>query len=144
MDFGNPRETGVYTVLGEGGLELRAREAHQLKVPVALEWVPLLPMVATTTKYPQDLVLGVVAALHVVKGQVVVAMAMAMATFLSGNSTSTLQQSRRSSGILTRALATGGGTQDRHIRFWNAFTGTMLNELDTARSQVCPTFPSRI
>ena len=142
MDFGNPRETGVYTVLGEGGLELRAREAHQLKVPVALEWVPLLLMVATTTKYPQDLVLGVVSALHVVQGQIIVAMA--MATFLSGKSTNTLQQSRCSSGILMRALATGGGTQDRHIRFWNAFTGTMLNELDTARSQVCPTFPSRI
>jgi len=33
-------------------------------------------------------------------------------------------------------LATGGGTQDKHIRFWNTFTGTMLNELDTG-SQVC-------
>ncbi|KIJ66088.1 hypothetical protein HYDPIDRAFT_27283 [Hydnomerulius pinastri MD-312] len=28
-------------------------------------------------------------------------------------------------------LATGGGTQDKHIRFWNTFNGTMLNELDT-------------
>ncbi|KAF9237850.1 WD40-repeat-containing domain protein [Melanogaster broomeanus] len=33
-------------------------------------------------------------------------------------------------------LATGGGTQDKHIRFWNTFNGTMLNELDTG-SQVC-------
>lgn len=32
-------------------------------------------------------------------------------------------------------LATGGGTQDKHIRFWNTGTGTMLNELDTG-SQV--------
>ncbi|EIN06407.1 WD40 repeat-like protein [Punctularia strigosozonata HHB-11173 SS5] len=33
-------------------------------------------------------------------------------------------------------LATGGGTQDKHIRFWNVFNGAMLNELDTG-SQVC-------
>ncbi|OAX33125.1 WD40 repeat-like protein [Rhizopogon vinicolor AM-OR11-026] len=33
-------------------------------------------------------------------------------------------------------LATGGGTQDKHIRFWNTFSGTMLSELDTG-SQVC-------
>ena len=32
-------------------------------------------------------------------------------------------------------LATGGGTQDKHIRFWNVINGTMLNELDTG-SQV--------
>lgn len=32
-------------------------------------------------------------------------------------------------------LATGGGTQDKHIRFWNVYNGTMLNELDTG-SQV--------
>jgi cell division cycle 20-like protein 1 (cofactor of APC complex) len=32
-------------------------------------------------------------------------------------------------------LATGGGTQDKHIRFWNTATGTLLNELDTG-SQV--------
>lgn len=32
-------------------------------------------------------------------------------------------------------LATGGGTQDKHIRFWNTFNGTMLSELDTG-SQV--------
>ncbi|KAH9962478.1 WD40 repeat-like protein [Russula compacta] len=33
-------------------------------------------------------------------------------------------------------LATGGGTQDKHIRFWNVQFGTMLSELDTG-SQVC-------
>ncbi|RDB20729.1 Fizzy-related [Hypsizygus marmoreus] len=33
-------------------------------------------------------------------------------------------------------LATGGGTQDKHIRFWNTINGSMLNELDTG-SQVC-------
>ncbi|KAL4071327.1 WD40-repeat-containing domain protein, partial [Scleroderma yunnanense] len=33
-------------------------------------------------------------------------------------------------------LATGGGTQDKHIRFWNTYNGSMLNELDTG-SQVC-------
>ena len=32
-------------------------------------------------------------------------------------------------------LATGGGTQDKHIRFWNTVNGTMLSELDTG-SQV--------
>ncbi|KAJ7812535.1 WD40 repeat-like protein [Mycena leptocephala] len=45
-----------------------------------------------------------------------------------------------------RVLATGGGAQDNHIRFWNTISGTMLNELDTG-SQVynliciwkCPT-----
>ncbi|KAH9888320.1 WD40 repeat-like protein [Cubamyces lactineus] len=33
-------------------------------------------------------------------------------------------------------LATGGGTADKHIRFWNVQNGTMLSELDTG-SQVC-------
>ena len=33
-------------------------------------------------------------------------------------------------------LATGGGTQDKHIRFWNVLNGSMLHELDTG-SQVC-------
>ncbi|KAH9949307.1 WD40 repeat-like protein [Amylocystis lapponica] len=33
-------------------------------------------------------------------------------------------------------LATGGGTADKHIRFWNVSTGQKLNELDTG-SQVC-------
>lgn len=33
-------------------------------------------------------------------------------------------------------LATGGGTQDKHIRFWNVINGTMTAELDTG-SQVC-------
>ena len=32
-------------------------------------------------------------------------------------------------------LATGGGTADKHIRFWNVQTGTMLSEIDTG-SQV--------
>lgn len=34
-------------------------------------------------------------------------------------------------------LATGGGTQDKHIRFWNTGTGSLLNQLDTG-SQVRP------
>ncbi|EPQ55265.1 WD40 repeat-like protein [Gloeophyllum trabeum ATCC 11539] len=33
-------------------------------------------------------------------------------------------------------LATGGGTQDKHIRFWNTSTGSMIEALDTG-SQVC-------
>eukprot|EP00127_Corallochytrium_limacisporum_P001684 Clim_evm21s77 gene=Clim_evmTU21s77 len=33
-------------------------------------------------------------------------------------------------------LASGGGTADRHIRFWNATNGTCLNSIDT-KSQVC-------
>lgn len=33
-------------------------------------------------------------------------------------------------------LATGGGTADRHIRFWNCNMGTCLNAIDT-KSQVC-------
>ncbi|EPQ31382.1 uncharacterized protein PFL1_00717 [Pseudozyma flocculosa PF-1] len=33
-------------------------------------------------------------------------------------------------------LASGGGTVDMKIRFWNTMTGTMLNEVDTG-SQVC-------
>ncbi|KAF8630502.1 hypothetical protein AX15_002873 [Amanita polypyramis BW_CC] len=37
---------------------------------------------------------------------------------------------------ISGVLATGGGTQDKHIRFWNVGTGMMLNELDTG-SQVC-------
>lgn len=32
-------------------------------------------------------------------------------------------------------LATGGGTADRHIRFWNIFSGAALNSVDT-NSQV--------
>jgi len=32
-------------------------------------------------------------------------------------------------------LATGGGTQGKHIRFWNVINGSMLHELDTG-SQV--------
>ncbi|KAF7295227.1 WD-REPEATS-REGION domain-containing protein [Mycena indigotica] len=37
---------------------------------------------------------------------------------------------------ISGVLATGGGTQDKHIRFWNTISGAMLNELDTG-SQVC-------
>jgi cell division cycle 20-like protein 1 (cofactor of APC complex) len=33
-------------------------------------------------------------------------------------------------------LASGGGTADRHIRFWNTLTGASLNRVDTG-SQVC-------
>jgi len=33
-------------------------------------------------------------------------------------------------------LASGGGTSDRHIRFWNTFDGSCLNAVDT-QSQVC-------
>ncbi|XP_064625021.1 cell division cycle protein 20 homolog [Lineus longissimus] len=33
-------------------------------------------------------------------------------------------------------LASGGGTADRHIRFWNCNTGVCLNSVDT-KSQVC-------
>ncbi|KDQ56327.1 hypothetical protein JAAARDRAFT_132460 [Jaapia argillacea MUCL 33604] len=39
-------------------------------------------------------------------------------------------------------LASGGGTQDKHIRFWNVFSGGMLGELDTG-SQVCNLLWSR-
>ncbi|ODV98089.1 hypothetical protein PACTADRAFT_47910, partial [Pachysolen tannophilus NRRL Y-2460] len=33
-------------------------------------------------------------------------------------------------------LASGGGTQDRHIKIWNTISGTKLNDIDTG-SQVC-------
>jgi len=33
-------------------------------------------------------------------------------------------------------LASGGGTADRHIRFWNCNTGVCVNSIDT-KSQVC-------
>eukprot|EP01135_Chromosphaera_perkinsii_P003323 Nk52_evm23s240 gene=Nk52_evmTU23s240 len=33
-------------------------------------------------------------------------------------------------------LATGGGTADRHIKFWNTQSGSLLNSIDT-KSQVC-------
>lgn len=36
---------------------------------------------------------------------------------------------------LSGVLASGGGTADKHIRFWNVLNGSMLNELDTG-SQV--------
>lgn len=35
-------------------------------------------------------------------------------------------------------LATGGGTADKHIRFWNVTGGTMLNQLDTGSQVSCP------
>ena len=35
-----------------------------------------------------------------------------------------------------RTLASGGGTNDREIRFWNTSSGTCLNSVDTG-SQVC-------
>ncbi|KZV79388.1 WD40 repeat-like protein, partial [Exidia glandulosa HHB12029] len=37
---------------------------------------------------------------------------------------------------MPHCLATGGGTQDKYIRWWNSATGTMTHELDTG-SQVC-------
>lgn len=36
----------------------------------------------------------------------------------------------------TGLLATGGGTADRHLRFWNTSSGTCVNSIDT-HSQVC-------
>lgn len=39
-------------------------------------------------------------------------------------------------------LATGGGTADMKIRFWNTITGTLLSEVDTG-SQVCNLMWSR-
>ncbi|XP_033125629.1 cell division cycle protein 20 homolog isoform X2 [Anneissia japonica] len=39
-------------------------------------------------------------------------------------------------------LASGGGTADRHIRFWNVNTGSCLNSVDT-KSQVCSILWSR-
>jgi cell division cycle 20, cofactor of APC complex len=36
----------------------------------------------------------------------------------------------------TGLLATGGGTADRHLRFWNTTTGACVNSIDT-NSQVC-------
>lgn len=37
-------------------------------------------------------------------------------------------------------LATGGGTQDKHIRFWNVGSGTMLNQLDTGSQVRCKVY----
>jgi cell division cycle 20-like protein 1 (cofactor of APC complex) len=37
-------------------------------------------------------------------------------------------------------LASGGGTADRTIKFWNTATGTLLNSIDTGsqvRTQAC-------
>ena len=45
--------------------------------------------------------------------------------------------SRRSRGALSiNLLASGGGTADRCIKFWNTNTGALLNSIDT-HSQVC-------
>ena len=38
-----------------------------------------------------------------------------------------------------RTLATGGGSLDRNIRFWNLSTGNLINSIDTG-SQVCCLF----
>jgi hypothetical protein len=35
-------------------------------------------------------------------------------------------------------LATGGGTADRHVRFWNTHTGVMLSQIDTESQVVFP------
>lgn len=43
-----------------------------------------------------------------------------------------LSRSPHQSGL----LASGGGTADRHIRFWNTTTGAALQKIDTG-SQVC-------
>ena len=40
---------------------------------------------------------------------------------------------------ISGVLASGGGTADKHIRFWNTQNGTLLNQLDTG-SQVSNTF----
>lgn len=36
----------------------------------------------------------------------------------------------------TNLLATGGGTADRHLRFWNTSSGACVNSIDT-KSQIC-------
>lgn len=36
----------------------------------------------------------------------------------------------------TNLLASGGGTQDKRLRFWNTLNGTLIQEIDTG-SQVC-------
>ena len=41
-------------------------------------------------------------------------------------------------------LASGGGTADRSIRFWNTHTGALLNSIDTGSqvsAQPCSAFP---
>ena len=42
----------------------------------------------------------------------------------------------RGGGVQSNVLATGGGTADKHIRFWNTSTGERLSSVDTG-SQVC-------
>jgi cell division cycle protein 20 (cofactor of APC complex) len=61
-----------------------------------------------------------------------------------GNDTATHRLTQHNSGVKAMAwcpfqphlLATGGGTADRTIRFWNTKTGACLNSIDTG-SQVC-------
>ena len=99
------------------GLEPQVREVRPPKAPEALGWARLSLAEATTTKCVYgtfaDLVvprpsrllfillgldLEVASALHIVQGQIVVATAM---TFPCGSSTTTLQRSKHSLGILT-------------------------------------------
>ncbi|KAG6382053.1 WD40 repeat-like protein [Boletus reticuloceps] len=137
------------------GLERRVREARLLKVPEALEWVRRSLAEVTTTRC----VYGISA------DPVVPPPSLLLSTSSGsgpGGSIGTSRRSRSNSGgdsdgdvplwkfhehtaavkalawdpHVSGVLATGGGTQDKHIRFWNTFTGTMLNELDTG-SQVC-------
>ncbi len=35
-------------------------------------------------------------------------------------------------------LASGGGTADRCIKFWNTHTGALLNSIDTGSQVQCP------
>lgn len=41
-------------------------------------------------------------------------------------------------------LASGGGTNDRHIRFWNVHTGACLNAVDTDSQVIVPILTSRV
>ena len=35
-----------------------------------------------------------------------------------------------------KTLASGGGTNDREIRFWNSATGICINSVDTGKSEI--------
>lgn len=39
-------------------------------------------------------------------------------------------------------LASGGGTADRHIRFWNVATGNCLSSIDTQSQVIHPLYPT--
>lgn len=41
-------------------------------------------------------------------------------------------------------LASGGGTADRHIRFWNAVTGSPLHKIDTGSQVIDVLVHSRV